>query len=40
MTTLETEVLIIVACWLSVSPSTAYFKRVTLNSKEERNKVS
>lgn len=35
MTTLETEVLI-VACWLSVSHSTAYFKSVTLNSKEER----
>lgn len=37
MTTLETEVLI-VACWLSVSHSTAYFKSVTLNSKEERKK--
>jgi len=36
MKTLETEVLIIVAYWLSISHSMAYFKSVTLISKQER----
>lgn len=36
MKTLETEVLIIVARWLSVAHSMAYFKSVTLISKQER----
>lgn len=38
MKTLETEVLIIIACWLSVSHSIAYFKSVTLTSKQEKIK--